>query len=340
MSFPGGASDPTPRLDLTRSRYDLSTYWGRVQHFVSTTTPMNILASEDELYASKDLLDQYAKREEPAGTTDEQLWEAKRLYDSAFHPQNGELMWLPGRMSFCVPGNMMISGGMLTFYQSVPAVIFWQVSNQSFNAIVNYVNRNASSEVTNTQLLTSYGIATGSATGVALGLNKLVAAKPALSAGLVGRLVPFAAVASANAINIPFMRNTELTDGIQLTDYDRKVLKDKEGQPILSTAAAKQAVSQTLVSRIIMAIPGMTFPPILTHMIHKRTNIMRRFPLLEVTFQIVSCGAAIAFAMPLSMALFEQESSMKVASLDFEAKSALNKAGLKDDDSVYFNKGL
>jgi len=75
-------------------------------------------------------------------------------------------------------------------------------------------------------------------------------------------------------------------------------------------------------------------------MIHKRTNIMRRFPLLEVTFQIVSCGAAIAFAMPLSMALFEQESSMKVASLDFEAKSALNKAGLKDDDSVYFNKGL
>ena len=37
------------------------------------------------------------------------------------------------------------------------------------------------------------------------------------------------------------------------------------------------------------------------HRIHKRTNIMRRFPLLEVTFQIVSCGAAIAFAMPLSM---------------------------------------
>ena len=63
---------------------------------------------------------------------------------------------------------------MLTFYQSVPAVIFWQVSNQSFNAIVNYVNRNASSEVTNTQLLTSYGIATGSATGVALGKYPLL----------------------------------------------------------------------------------------------------------------------------------------------------------------------
>lgn len=340
MSFTGGPTAVAPRLDLSRSRYDLSTYWGRVQHFISTTDPLTILATEEELYASKELLEKYGKNEEPAGTTHDELWEAKRLYDSAFHPQNGELMWLPGRMSFCVPGNMFISGGMLTFYQSTPAVIFWQVSNQSFNAVVNFVNRNASSEVSNAQLLTSYCIATSAATGVALGLNKIVAAKPALSAGLVGRLVPFAAVASANAINIPFMRNTELSDGIQLTDYDRKLITDSDGSPILSTAAAKQAVSQTLVSRIIMAIPGMTFPPILTHYIHKRTNIMRRFPLLEVTFQILSCGAAIAFAMPLSMALFEQESNMKVGSLDAEAKSALNKAGLKDSDSVYFNKGL
>ena len=75
-------------------------------------------------------------------------------------------------------------------------------------------------------------------------------------------------------------------------------------------------------------------------MIHKRTNIMKRFPLLEVGFQIVTCGMAIAFAMPLSMALFEQESSMAVGALDGAAKSALNKAGLKDTDAVYFNKGL
>jgi hypothetical protein len=44
---------------------------------------------------------------------------------------------------------MIITGSMMTFYRSVPAVVFWQTVNQTFNAIVNYTNRNASAGVTN-----------------------------------------------------------------------------------------------------------------------------------------------------------------------------------------------
>jgi hypothetical protein len=85
-------------------------------------------------------------------------------------------------------------------------VIFWQVANQSFNAIVNYSNRNASVGVSTEQLGQAYVGATSAGVLTALGCNKIIGSYPSLSGGLIGRLVPLIAVAAANCVNIPLMR--------------------------------------------------------------------------------------------------------------------------------------
>jgi len=143
-----------------------------------------------ELDGAKTLLQQYRAGQEPSGTTEEQLWRAKVLYDSAFHPQTGEKNFLLGRMSCQVPANMLITGAMMTWYKSNTAAIILQVVNQTFNATANYTNRNASSHITNDMLAQAYILATLCSVSVAVGLNKLIARSATLSKGMIGRCVP------------------------------------------------------------------------------------------------------------------------------------------------------
>uniref|UniRef100_A0A0K8S8B5 Sidoreflexin n=1 Tax=Lygus hesperus TaxID=30085 RepID=A0A0K8S8B5_LYGHE len=338
-------------VNLDRPRWDQSTYLGRAKHFFSVTNPLNLLYSSKELTA-REIVERHRRHEpqEKPLTVDE-LWKAKTVYDSAYHPITGEKVFILGRMSAQVPCNMIVTGSMMVFYKTTPAVVFWQWVNQSFNALVNYCNR-SDAAMPISQIASSYVIATTGAVGTAVALNRAVQGSTRkqlsilarrCSTGLrkvfykfpsvrmppiVGRFVPFAAVAAANCVNIPAMRKAELQDGIKVFDENNNVI----GQ---SKVAAKEATISVVISRIIMAAPSMALTPIVMNSMEKK-GIFKKSRFIAPLTGIGLTGIVLTFATPLACALFAQMAPIDVSKLEPEIQEKVkNKTQV-----LYYNKGL
>ncbi|XP_015275621.1 PREDICTED: sideroflexin-2 [Gekko japonicus] len=315
-------------FNIDAPRWDQNTFMGRLKHFFNITDPRTLMVSEQELDRAKALVESCRAGTVPPGTSQEQLFYAKKLYDSAFHPDSGEKMNLIGRMSFQVPGGMAITGFMLQFYRTVPAVVFWQWVNQSFNAIVNYTNRNAASPISVKQIGVAYVTATSTALATAVGLNLYTKRAPTL----VARWVPFAAVAAANCVNIPLMRQQELINGITVTDENDNRLGE-------SRRAAIKGITQVVISRVTMAAPGMILLPIIMEKLEKYP-FMKKIQVLHAPLQILLVGGFLVFMVPFACALFPQRSSIAISKLEPDLReSVVAKHGDKVS-CVYFNKGL
>lgn len=321
------------RIDLDKPQWDNRTFYGRLRYFAWVTDPRTCLTPTAKLYEAKDLIEKYKKGEEPAGLSHQQIRNAQQLTLSAFHPDSGELQNFVGRMSFQVPGGMLLIGCMISFYKTTSAVVFWQWANQSFNALVNYTNRNAASDISKKQLAVAYVSSTTCALVAALGLKTFLARR---ASGLMQRFVPFAAVAAANMANIPLMRQSEILNGI--TVYD-----ENKNSVTTSKYAAMKGISQVTLSRIIMAAPSMLLLPVIFERIEKY-RWMQRIKFLNAPMQVLGAGALLLFMTPTACALFPQQCSIngsKLSILDGKNLEELKqKHGENIPETLYFNKGL
>ena len=138
---------------------------------------------------------------------------------------------------------------------------------------INSSNANKSTPLSTSTLVKSYFLAVSASCTVALSLNALVPRLKRLSPAtktILTRLVPFAAVASAGALNVFLMRGEEIRQGIDIfpaLSEDNKKQYESQGHEVQSLGKSKKAailaVGETAISRVLNSTPIMVLPPLI-----------------------------------------------------------------------------
>lgn len=318
-----------PPFSLGKPRFDQRTFSGRLRHFMDIIDPRTLFTSEAKLQRSIKFLDDFKKGQLRGDVTDQELWQAQKIKQAIIHPDTGERIYIPFRMSGYVPFGSPITVGMLLPNPTMAQIIFWQWLNQSHNACVNYSNRNASKPTPTARFVLGYTGAVTTALSIAVGLSVIIkranALKPTMKL-FVQKFVPFPASASAGVCNVLLMRNSELYEGIDVLDKENKVVGT-------SKVAARKALQETAVSRAFLSAPCLLIPPIIMAML-ERTRLLKRNPRYHLPFNAVVCTLAFAFALPVAIALFPQYSQIQRIELEENLQNATR------EDTLYYNKGL
>ncbi|XP_018346995.1 PREDICTED: sideroflexin-2-like [Trachymyrmex septentrionalis] len=324
------------RIDVDNPLWSQDTYLGRWMHYNFISDCRTILVPENKLWEAKKLCEDYKAGKEPEGIQREDIIYAKKLRDGAFHPDNGEFMHVIGRMSFQLPASVALTAAMLTFYKSAFSVITCQLVNQSFNAFVNYTNRNVmSDDPQDTDVIhQAFMLATAASCAAALGFRKLFFGRGVLFT----RFVPFCAVAVGNMVNLPIMRHQEIARGVPI------FAKNSDEVFIMkSQVAAVKGISECVLTRIIMAAPGMLMIPVITQRIQSYC-FYQFHPWITFPVEIGLCTLCLLVMIPSALAIFPQKNSMNPELLKIypeEYEIFREKMGQrKHPNKVYYNKGL
>ncbi|KAI1608596.1 mitochondrial transporter fsf1 [Exophiala viscosa] len=328
--------------DLPASQYDLSTYWGRVKQSAQIADPSTLFVSSSGLEHAKRLVTSYKTGETKIMTPE--IWNAKKIVDSTLHPDTGQPVFLPFRMSCFVISNLIVTAGMLTPNMGTTGTVAWQIINQSLNVAINSSNANKSSPLSTQTLVQSYLLAVSASCSVAVGLKSIVPRLKRVSPNaklILGRLVPFAAVASAGALNVFLMRGEEIRRGIDVFPIQseaEKAEREKNGKQVESLGKSKKAatlaVGETAISRVLNATPVMAIPPLVLVQLQK-TDWLKQRPRMVLPINLGLILTTSIFALPLALAAFPQRQAVSARSLEKEFWDKGGQGGL-----VEFNRGI
>lgn len=161
---------------------------------------------------------------------------------------------------------------------------------------------------------------------------------------ILGRLVPFAAVASAGALNVFLMRGEEIRKGIDiypvLSESDKeKLAAEGKGEGDVSSLgksrkAATLAVSETALSRVLNSSPIMVLPPLILVRLQKM-EWLKRNPRLVLPTNLGLILTTSLVALPLALGAFPQRQSITADSLEEEFHGKGGEGGM-----VVFNRGI
>ncbi|XP_073775761.1 sideroflexin-5a isoform X14 [Danio rerio] len=116
-----------PPFRLGESRFDQGSFYGRLRHFLDVIDPRTLFVSGRRLNECMKLLDQFKNGTLPPGVTNGQLWKAQKIKQAIIHPDTGEKIPMPFRMSGFVPFGTPVVVGLLLPNQTFSSTIFWQV---------------------------------------------------------------------------------------------------------------------------------------------------------------------------------------------------------------------
>ncbi|CAI9736417.1 sideroflexin-5-like isoform X1 [Octopus vulgaris] len=311
----GDTHDGYPPFQLDSSRFNQETFTGRLLHFLDVIDPRTLLVSDKKLQSSIQLLELYRKGQLPDNVPSKQLWEAQKVKQAIIHPDTGEKIFMPFRMSGFVPFGSPFVIGMLLPNPTIGKTILWQWMNQSHNACVNYANRNATKPTPMKRFIVGYVGAVSTAVSIAVGISVLIEKAERFSPAtkiFIKRFVPFPAVATASTCNVVLMRNSEIPQGIEVFDSNNKPLGS-------SVVAAKVALFQTALTRMFLPAPILIIPPLIMSLLEK-TKLLRTYPKLHLPFNATVCTLTFGCALPVAIALFPQTCKIRVEKMEAEIR--------------------